>query len=591
MISPLTDKEVRKLVYDGGAEPKEMSVLETSIPRKSQSEIDEDQELLSSICEHEEYTPLEFADPIELLFFIDDNFRLGRKHLHQWQSEELLRLAQRGVFTIEEPLKYCLTAANGSGKDAFVIAIYCLWAVTCVVRSRTVVTSASYTQLKNQTENYIRSYGNRLNVKLAMLNVHPKACIIKKEHVGCNLTGAEIIMFVTDDPGRAEGFHPHPDYSHNIGLKQKIVVNGKTVYPGGDLTIIQNEAKTIPDDIDDALGRCTYNRLLKISSPGHTAGHFYNDYRRSVCYPQLYDKSKIYSRRVTSYDCPHISRIKIEQDKIYYGENSPIFRSKHLALFTSVGEQVVILRESLTACLEAKVEKLELKLGRRAGLDLAQGGDENCLYVFEENVLIGYEAFTMEDTHGASKIILGMFQKWKLTEGKIWADDGVAGHGHIDNLWAAGWNINRVRNQSPAIIKQHYGNRGAELWFNFARLVQERVVNLDKAPQKAIDQLSSRYYKQQETLGKLILESKKEARANGHSSPDHADAIILAMAGITIEDFRGHKINKTTKKETVTSPMEAVMRERDKQFDRLLKPKKSSISGRNFQSLMKGLYD
>jgi len=251
----------------------------------------------------------------------------------------------------------------------------------------------------------------------------------------------------------------------------------------------------------------------------------------------------------------------------------------------------VILRESLTACLEAKVEKLELKLGRRAGLDLAQGGDENCLYVFEENVLIGYEAFTMEDTHGASKIILGMFQKWKLTEGKIWADDGVAGHGHIDNLWAAGWNINRVRNQSPAIIKQHYGNRGAELWFNFARLVQERVVNLDKAPQKAIDQLSSRYYKQQETLGKLILESKKEARANGHSSPDHADAIILAMARITIEDFRGHKVVSKTKKETVTSPMETVMRERDKHFDRLLKPKKSSISGRNFQSLMKGLYD
>jgi hypothetical protein len=461
------------------------------------------------------------------------------------------------------------------------------------VRSRTIVTSASHKQLKNQTENYIREYSNKLNQTLQELQIHDKALVVKKQHIGCNLTGSEIVLFVTDEPGNAEGYHPFPDYSHNIDIKEPTIIDGEMIYPGGDLTIIQNEAKSIPNDIDEAIGRCTYNRLLKISSPGHTAGHFYADYTKSVVYPAAYVVGKIYSRRVTSYDCPHISPAKIEQDRDYYGENSPIFRSKHLALFTSVGEQVVILRESLTSCLAFNAEPCNIGLGRRAGLDLAQGGDENTLYIFDENVLFGYEAFTMSDTFQASIIIVDMFNKYGLKESNIWADDGVAGHGHIDNIRASGWNINRVRNQSPAIVKQHYGNRGAELWFNFARLIQEKKLNLAKAPSKAIDQLSSRYYKQQETLGKLILESKKEARANGHSSPDHADAMVLAFTGVTIDTFRGKEVNGKAKKETVTSPMEAVMNERNKHFDELLKRgerKVSGITGNNLQSTMRSLY-
>lgn len=623
MIKPLTDKDVRKLCYGDGADHSPKSQDSTIFPtpespapplsQRSDSRQDStkrspalvheelDEEMLQAISEHDEYIPLEFADPVELLLFIDDNFRSGLKKLHVWQEEELMRLSSN-EYTIKEPLKYCLAAANGSGKDAFVIAIFCLWKLTSKVRSRTIVTSSSYVQLKNQTENYIKSYATRLNLKLNSLGIHPKACIIKREHIGCNITGSEIIMFVTDDPGRAEGFHPFPDYGHNIDLKEKVIRDGKVVYPGGDLTIIQNEAKTIPDDIDEALGRCTYNRLLKISSPGHTSGHFYNDYRRSVCYPAAYDRTKIYSRRVTSYDCAHISRVKIDQDREYYGENSPIFRSKHLALFTSVGEQVVIVREALTSCLEFNPARIDIGLGRRAGLDLAQGGDENCLYIFEENMLIGWESFTMIDTHMASKIIVDFFNKWQLKEGNIYGDDGVAGHGHIDNLQAAGWNINRVRNQSPALIKQHYGNRGAELWFNFARLIQERFINLSnekcKLSQKAIDQLSSRYYKQQETLGKLILESKKEARANGHSSPDHADAIVLAMCGVTVENFRGKSAisdGGSHTKKSIINPVDHVMQERDKHFDEIMKRRNKGFGNRNgrtntIQGLMQNLY-
>jgi len=590
-IAPISDKHLKKMVYGGetkrGRPPKESSIAESAT-------VELDKEMLGAVSEHEEYVPFEFTDAIDLLFFIDDNFRSGVKKLHSWQEEEIIRLCRTGEYTFKEPLKYLLTAANGSGKDAFVNALVALWLLVSRVRTRTIITSSSYIQLKNQTENYIASYAKRFNAKLAALGVHPKACIIKREHIGCNLTGSEIIMFVTDDPGRAEGYHPFNDYSHNVGLKESYIHDGKRVYPGGDLTIFENEAKTIADPIDEALGRCTYNRLLKVSSPGNTSGHLYRDSRIAVQYPAPYDKTKIYLRRVTSYDCDHISKIRIEQDKTYYGENSAIFRSKHLALFTSVGEQVVILKENLEKCLEFNVDKIDLGLGRRAGVDTAAGGDENVMYVFDENILIGWEAFTIEDTVITAKYLIDMFKKWELKETNVFADDGGVSHGIIDNVWASGWQITRVRNQSPAIIKQHYGNRGAELWFNFARLIQEKFVNLKKAPQKALDQLASRYYKQQEALGKLILESKKEARIGGHGSPDHADAIILAFAGITVDDFRGkHRISNrdNVKDRQHIDPVAAVMAERDAQFKYLReKGSKQQFASSNLQSIMRENY-
>jgi hypothetical protein len=46
-----------------------------------------------------------------------------------------------------------------------------------------------------------------------------------------------------------------------------------------------------------------------------------------------------------------------------------------------------------------------------------------------------------------------------------------------------------------------------------------------------IDQLANRYYVQA-SKSKIKLESKKEAKANGHPSPDRADATVLAFTDI-----------------------------------------------------------
>ncbi len=122
------------------------------------------------------------------------------------------------------------------------------------------------------------------------------------------------------------------------------------------------------------------------------------------------------------------------------------------------------------------------------------------------------------------------------------ADDGGLGHAIIDRLVTKGWRITRVLNQSRAINNTQFGNRGAEMWFNVARLVEEKVLHLelntnDVDDRKLYEQLCFRYYKKNETSGKVTLESKEEARSNGHTSPDRADALVLAFSPIDFFEF------------------------------------------------------
>ena len=484
----------------------------------------------------DEYQALKFAHPLELAAFIDDNIIARRLSYHPWQVETS-QVFGLPCFTKENPLHLYIRAANGSGKDAYVNAPLGLFVLLCKVRSRCIITSASYNQLKTQTQTYLSYLCHSANKKLAQQGICERALIIKKDHIVSTITGSEVVMFVTDEPGKAEGFHPFPDN------------------PDGWVVIVTNEAKSIPLEIFESLSRCTYTHFVGISSPGPPSGFFYDRITSpsTVHHPEPLNAKKKYTRKITSYDCPHIARAKIEADKEDWGENSPIFRSKHLAEFTSLEESIVITPEEVDRCLERATTKYNLGLPRRAGLDLSAGGDENALYVFDNNECIGRETFISKDTSGiTAKNLAHLFAKYELSEENIWGDDGGVGHSIIDDLATHhDYKINRVCNQWGAMYSLEFGNRGAELWFSFARLIQKCYIILPKDDKKLHKQLGSRYYTYSEK-GKFILESKEKARAKGRKSPDRADAVVLAFCGLTIKEFRKVLDAKEVKRERFT---------------------------------------
>jgi hypothetical protein len=447
---------------------------------------------------------IQIDTPIDLISLFDEHVREGAVDLYPWQVKIQHTIGTANP-TSKAPYRLGLVASNGSGKDKYIIAPFCLWFILTKKDGLCIVTSSSAAQLDSQTENYLRRLSFAINQDIGR-----ELLVVKKRHIICEELNSEIRLFATDEPGKAEGYHP--------------------MTPVSEMAVVANEAKSIPDEIFEALSRCSgYNYWLEISSPGQPEGHFY----------RYVNSEGVDFQRVTSYDCPnHISKDEIKFDAQLLGEHSAIFRSKHLALFTSLDKQVVIQRENIDKLiLDPPLKNSSNRLPLRAGIDIGAGKDETSLVVFSGNEMIGLHTMIAEDTDLQANRIVEWVKLYPGLKGSnINADDGGVGRGVIFSLLSRGLEVNRVLNQSPALNRREFLNLGAELWWKVRRLVEERLIII-QPDKKLIDQLSNRHFKQP-TGGKIRLESKKEARSSGHLSPDRADALVLAQANVSIEDFQ-----------------------------------------------------
>lgn len=416
--------------------------------------------------------------------------------LHPWQlkvSESFIE----NEYTQFDPYKLALVTCNGSGKDAFVIAPFVIWFILTRIKARVIITSSSGTQLTSQTETYVANLAKAWNRFIGSESI-----IVYRRYLICSNTGSEIRMFATDQAEKAEGYHP--------------------LEPGREMAIIINEAKSVTDEIFTALHRCTgYNFWLEVSSPGGDSGHFFN----SV---SLY-KNVI---NVTSYDCPHKSLFEIEEDKLRFGENSELFRSKHLALFTSSRGSHVFQRSWLDANPTKRIFDTI-----RVGIDVAlsTGGDETTLIAYDGNHCLLSRQYKSDNILALAEEI-DKDLKLLGEDIEIKLDDSGVGRGLWPILQERGWDkvirvISGARSSSPA----EFDNLITELWFNIARLLEEGCLKL---PDDAVlrKQLLDRTYIRAGN-GKIRLRSKSEMRSEGKESPDRADALALCFYGTDVRRF------------------------------------------------------
>ena len=511
------------------------------------------------------YHNLPFKSATDFVEFFDPALREGKRSLHPWQRETLdflsckqdLIAGRRPRFTTAHRLRFLLLANNGSGKDAYVIAAFVSFVLCCWIRYKQVITSSSYMQLDTQTRTYIKILCQEVNQYMRANGVMDEDAIdIKKETFKSrvftkedgteySLTAGEVITFVTDEGGRAEGHHPWPDALEGEGV-----------------ILITNEAKSISEEIFRHFSKCTFNFWIEVSSAGETSGHFYKNCSEAIWWDgdktdKGFAAGKYLMRKVTYLDCPHIAPSEVQAMKDEHGENSPFFRNTYLSEFVTTGDSVVITSATLEKCLREATHKIDVGLPRRAGLDLAAGGDECTFYVFDNNVCVGSEPWRAKDTEltvdaliGADDTCSGIFQKFGFTKTNchnIFADDNGLGQPILDGLARRGWSVCRVRAQHKAANPALYLNRGIELWVRFARLVEECIVILPKADEKLQKELTNRHYDTSEVQGKRKLLSKEEEKAQGNPSPNRADAVVLAFCGLTINDFRGDSSKKVTK--------------------------------------------
>lgn len=480
-------------------------------PNTNGHETSEDSSLSSNNSEPTREEGFDFKDPVELLMFLDDNIASGKDKLYPWQEQFMIDFACK-VWDRERPFKSLVRAANGSGKDKYIVAACAVWLCMAHMKAWSIVTSSSGAQLDTQTCKHITHLCQKANQK-----IDPGVWKINYRHYTCLATGSPIDCFATDEAGKAEGYHP-------IDTDCK-------------LALFMSEAKTVTDEINEAYDRCNgYTHRVHVSSPGPSTGHFFDDdcmalNRKDIRHIAEAPEQMYVKYIVTAYDCPHIARSHIEYIKNKYGETSAFFRSSMGAEFSSLGEQIVIDGAHIKKC-QLNPAQWVPEPYNKAGLDLADGGDETVLIIRNGNRVLEIIPFQLDTGDATIAYLDQLFREKGLNHqgAYIYADCGGLGKPILDVLKNTHYwhNIRYVDNRHAAIDKKVYYKRATEMWFSMKKWFErgEIILPPDK---KLVDQLAGRYYKIRQD-GTSHLLSKVEQKAKGYKSPDRADSLILAFA-------------------------------------------------------------
>lgn len=407
---------------------------------------------------------------------------------YRWQAQCLEAIALQP----STRLPVAVAAANGSGKTTAIVAVAVAWFFHCYPRGKVVITSGSFNQLQNQLWPALESLSRG---QWHVTRGSSPLGVTTRE-------GGRAIGFSTSDAMRAEGWHP-------------------TIGPDVDpVFIIVDEAKNVADEIFHAFQRCTRKYQLWVSSPGPAWGKFYDAF---AAHSALF-----WTRRVTSQECPHIPREKIERDCMELGEAHPVYRSMHLAEFTDLEDRPIIAATALRSAMESPPE-IDLRGEVVAFCDFAAGGDENVLAVRRGNEVRIVRAWRDHDPVQAARDFVRLFHDQRLHSGEVWGDADGLGCVMIKEIRDCGFHVREFHGGAAAVAEpEHHANLISEVWFLGCREIERGRVNVGSLDPLSFEQLTRRRM-ERAANGKLRAEPKQDMRSRGVASPDRADALLGAI--------------------------------------------------------------
>lgn len=299
--------------------------------------------------------------------------------------------------------------------------------------------------------------------------------------------------------------------------------------------VVIDEAGGVPKWLFDAVDTLATNdnaRVLAIGNPDDPASQF-----NTICSPG----SGWNQIAISAFDTPNFTGEKIpdrlredlispgwvEERKKRWGVSSPLYASKVLGQFPKTSTDTLISPAALNGARDRTVRP---EGDGVYAYDIARyGSDETVGYRNRKgHVRLCYQASkqsTMK-TAGAIKLEVGRHQG----NAPAWIDVIGVGGGVYDRCVEWGLNVAPFSASDAAFNPLRYGNRRAEVYWEFKEDVERGLFDLP--PKGEDDDL----YAQLGAIkwfirnGKIWIESKEDMKKRGLPSPDRADAVVMACA-------------------------------------------------------------
>jgi hypothetical protein len=297
-------------------------------------------------------------------------------------------------------------------------------------------------------------------------------------------------------------------------------------------------------------------RVVAVGNPDDPASHF-----ATVCKPG----SGWAVKKISAFDTPAytgeqvpaellpllVSPEWVEERKLRWGVNSPIYQSKVLGEFPDVSDDSLILPKWIEAA-----QKRTIKRNGRPVLawDIARFGEDESVGMRREGAWVRvyrahHKADTMTTTGHIAKAHREINAEKGLNDFPTHVVDVVGvGAGVYDRLVELGIPVVPYNGGEAPFDKERFVNARAEDFWNLREIFEMGEIDIDELDDVLAAQLGSIKWTV-DSRGRIKIESKDDMRKRGMPSPDRADTLAIVMSrratggsAIDVESHRGESI-------------------------------------------------
>jgi hypothetical protein len=485
-----------------------------------------------------------------------------------WPHVTFYKEQREIIYSVRDNHETYVPAGNMLGKD-FVAAFIALWFFLSRAPCRVVTTSVDHTQLEGVLWGEIRRFLQTSEYPLATEQGGP--LLVNHLHLRKIIKGQMdgLSYLIGRVAAKGEGMLGHHIAKTGDGVPRTL--------------FIADEASGV-DDVSYERADTWADRKLVIGNPYPCNNFFYKGVKagdkRTV--DNLTYRSKVIRIKAEASPNVRLALKQLARDEAFTGEMlvpgvlpyaeylerranwDKVRQSIGLDAEFYEGAEVLLYPPDWLNRAEARARELagSKRNARTLGIDSAAGGDKTAYAVCDEFGLIYLEALRTPDTSVITARTLALMREYNVQAGNVLFDAGGGGKQHADRLRLQGHNVRTVafgESASPELkhgmttleqrkrqteVRYVYKNRRAEMY----GLLRER---LDPASGKGFS-LPAEYTELRRQLsplpllydeeGRLYLPPKARRDENQTKqtltdllgcSPDEADALVLAVFGLT----------------------------------------------------------